>query len=132
MYPGAHAAQFPDKPAVVMAGSGATLTYGELDRQSRRLARHWYDSGLRKGDHVALLSDNVPEVFVVYWAALRSGLYITSVNHHLAPAEVSYIVNDSGSSALVVAAGVREQAEAILDDTPAVTLRLAFGGDVRG
>ncbi|CPW33265.1 acyl-CoA synthetase [Mycobacteroides abscessus] len=132
MYPGAHAAQFPDKPAVVMAGSGATLTYGELGRQSRRLARHWYDSGLRKGDHVALLSDNVPEVFVVYWAALRSGLYITSVNHHLAPAEVSYIVNDSGSSALVVAAGVREQAEAILDDTPAVTLRLAFGGDVRG
>ncbi|CPZ39018.1 Putative acyl-CoA ligase [Mycobacteroides abscessus] len=132
MYPGTHAAQFPDKPAVVMAGSGATLTYGELDKQSRRLARHWYDSGLRKGDHVALLSDNVPEVFVVYWAALRSGLYITSVNHHLAPAEVSYIVNDSGSSALVVAAGVREQAEAILDDTPAVTLRLAFGGHVHG
>ncbi|MGL5442327.1 MAG: acyl-CoA synthetase [[Mycobacterium] stephanolepidis] len=132
MYPGTHAAQFPDKPAVVMAGSGATLTYGQLDEQSQRLARYWYDTGLRKGDHVALLSDNVPEVFVVYWAALRSGLYITSVNHHLAPAEVSYIVNDSGSTALVVAAGVREQAEAILDDIPAVTQRLAFGGEVPG
>lgn len=132
MYPGTHAAQFPDKPAVVMAGSGATLTYGQLDEQSRRLARYWYDTGLRKGDHVALLSDNVPEVFVVYWAALRSGLYITSVNHHLAPAEVSYIVNDSGSTALVVAAGVREQAVAILDDIPAVTQRLAFGGEVPG
>ncbi|MBV0916452.1 acyl-CoA synthetase [Mycobacteroides chelonae] len=132
MYPGTHAAQFPDKPAVVMAGSGATLTYGQLDEQSRRLARYWHDTGLRKGDHVALLSDNVPEVFVVYWAALRSGLYITSVNHHLAPAEVSYIVNDSGSTALVVAAGVREQAVAILDDIPAVTQRLAFGGEIPG
>ena len=132
MYPGTHAAQFPDKPAVVMAASGTTLTYGELDEQSRRLARHWYDSGLRTGDHVALLSDNVPEVFVVYWAALRSGLYVTAVNHHLAPAEISYIINDSGSTALVAAAGVREQAAAILGDIPAVKQRLAFGGDVTG
>ncbi|WP_078294324.1 acyl-CoA synthetase [Mycobacterium sp. D16R24] len=132
MYPGTHAAQFPDKPAVVMAGSGTTLTYRELDEQSQRLARHWYDSGLRRSDHVALLSDNVPEVFVVYWAALRSGLYITAVNHHLAPAEISYIINDSGSTALVAAAGVRDQAVAILGDIPAVTLRLAFGGDVAG
>lgn len=132
MYPGTHAAQFPDKPAVVMAGTGTTLTYRELDEQSQRLARHWYDSGLRRGDHVALLSDNVPEVFVVYWAALRSGLYITAVNHHLAPAEISYIINDSGSTALVAAAGVRDQAVAILGDIPAVTLRLAFGGDVVG
>lgn len=113
-----------------MAASGTTLTYGELDEQSRRLARHWYDSGLRTGDHVALLSDNVPEVFVVYWAALRSGLYVTAVNHHLAPAEISYIINDSGSTALV--AGVREQAAAILGDIPAVKLRLAFGGEVTG
>ncbi|WP_078308818.1 MULTISPECIES: acyl-CoA synthetase [unclassified Mycobacterium] len=132
MYPGTHAAQFPDKPAVVMAGSGLTLTYGDLDEQSRRLARHWYDSGLRTGDHVALLSDNVPEVFVVYWAALRSGLYITAVNHHLAPAEISYIINDSGSTALVASAGVREQAAALLGDIPAVRLRLAFGGEVTG
>ncbi|MGH3725055.1 MAG: acyl-CoA synthetase [Mycobacterium sp.] len=132
MYPGTHASQFPDKPAVVMAASGATLTYGELDEQSRRLARFWHDAGLRRGDHVAMLSDNVPEVFVVYWAALRSGLYITMVNHHLAPAEISYIVNDSGSTALVVSAGVREQAEAILGDIPAVTVRLALGGEVPG
>lgn len=132
MYPGTHAAQFPDKPAVVMADSGATLTYGQLDEQSRRLARFFQDSGLRKGDHIAMLSDNVPEVFVVYWAALRSGLYITMVNHHLAPAEVSYIINDSGSTALVAAAGVREQAEAVLDDIPAVKVRLALRGDIPG
>ncbi|MBA0045376.1 acyl-CoA synthetase [Mycobacteroides sp. LB1] len=132
MYPGTHASQFPDKPAVVMADSGTTLTYGQLDEQSRRLARFWHDAGLRKGDHVAMMSDNVPEVFVAYWAALRSGLYITMVNHHLAPAEISYIVNDSGSAALVVAAGVREQAEAILNDIPAVKVRLSLGGEVAG
>ena len=37
-YPGAHAATTPDKPAVVMAGSGETLTYARLDERSTRLA----------------------------------------------------------------------------------------------
>ena len=41
---------------------------------------------------IALLSDNPPEAFEVYWAAMRSGLYITAVNWHLTPDEVAYIV----------------------------------------
>lgn len=132
MYPGAHAQTNPDKPALIMASTGQTLTYGELDDQSRRLARHWYDSGLRRGDHVSMLSDNIPEVFVVYWAALRSGLYITMVNHHLSPAEIAYIVNDSGAVALVASAGVRDKAEAVVAETPNVRQRLAVGGAIDG
>ena len=90
MYPGTWAARTPDKPALVMAGSGRTLTYGELDERSARLARYLHDdAGLEVGDVVALLSDNTPETYEVYWAALRSGLYITAVNHHLSAEEAS-------------------------------------------
>ena len=76
MYPGTWAATTPDKPALVMAGSGRTLTYAELDDRSLRLARHLLARGLARGDVVALLSDNTPEAYEVYWAALRSGLYV--------------------------------------------------------
>ncbi|WP_063052295.1 acyl-CoA synthetase [Nocardia arthritidis] len=132
MYPGAHVDRFPDKPAVVRAESGEVLTYRELEENSVRLARHLYDAGLRKGDHVALLSGNDPKVYEVYWAALRTGLYITAVNRHLSPSEISYIVNDCGARALIVSAGLADAAEQIVAQTLSVDIRLAFGGPVQG
>ncbi|GAA4615451.1 acyl-CoA synthetase [Saccharopolyspora hordei] len=132
MYPGVHAATHPDKPALVMAGSGRSLTYRELDERSLRLANLLRAAGLGRGDVVALLSDNTPEAFEVYWAALRSGMYLCAVNSHLQPAEVAYIVNDSGASALVVSARLGELAEAVTGEVPGVGLRLAHGGSVAG
>ncbi|WP_054811954.1 acyl-CoA synthetase [Nocardia arizonensis] len=132
MYPGAHVDRFPDKPAIIMAETGETLTYRQLEENSVRLARHLHDAGLRKGDHIALLSRNDPKVYEVYWAALRSGLYITAVNWHLAPAEISYIVEDCGARALVVDAALAQAAEQVVEDTPRVEIRLAFGGAVTG
>jgi fatty-acyl-CoA synthase len=132
MYPGTYVARFPDKAAVVVAGTGETLTYADLDERSRRLARVWYDFGLRPGDHVAVLAENTPRVFEAYWAALRSGLYVTPVNRHLSASEVAYIVNDCEARSLVVSAALAPVAIAVAGETPAVGLRLAFGGEVPG
>ncbi len=104
MYPGTYAAQTPDRIAAVMAGTGETISYGELERRSAQLAHVLHDGGLRPGDVVALLTENSLRALEVYWAALRSGLYITAVNYRLKPDEVAYIVNDSGAAALIVSA----------------------------
>jgi len=132
MHPGTYAAQAPDKIAAVMTESGETLSYGELEQRSVQLARALREAGLRPGDVVALLTENSLRAFEVYWAALRSGLYITAVNYRLKPEEVAYIVNDSGAAALVVSAEQAATAEAIAGQTAAVKLRLAFGGAVDG
>ena len=132
MYPGAHTDRFPDKPAVILVERDEVLTYRELEDNSVRLARYLHDAGLRKGDHIALLSENDPKMYEVYWAALRSGLYITAVNWHLNPAEIAYIVNDCGARALIASATLSAPAEQIIAQTPEVTLRLAFGGAVAG
>jgi long-chain acyl-CoA synthetase len=129
MYPGTWAQTHPDKPALVMAGSGRTLTYGELDDRSLRLANWLRAAGLRQGDVVAMISDNRPETYEVYWAALRSGLYITAVNHNLSADEASYIVQDCGARALVVSAAKADLVAALDTD---VEDRLAFGGEVAG
>jgi long-chain acyl-CoA synthetase len=130
MYPGKYAAETPDKIAAVMAGTGETLSYGQLERRSVQLAHVLYDLGLRTGDGIALLTENNLRAFEVTWAALRSGLYITAVNYHLKPDEVAYIVNDSGAAALIVSAQQAATATAVTELTPAVKLRLAFGGPV--
>jgi long-chain acyl-CoA synthetase len=132
MYPGTHALDAPDRPAVIAAEDGAVLTYRDLDDASMRLAQLLYSRGLRPGQHIAFLSTNRLEVFGIYWAALRSGLYVTAVNHHLSPAEVAYVVNDCGAEVLLVSADLADLAVAIVDDTPGVRLRLAFGGPVPG
>lgn len=65
MYPGVHAVGRPDHPAVVMSGSGATVTFRELDERSNQLARLWRAHGLDVGDHVAIFSENQPRFFEV-------------------------------------------------------------------
>ncbi len=89
MYPGVHASASPEHPAVIVAETGDTLTYRELEDGSVRLAHAFVEHGLSRGDVLALLSDNVPRAFEVYWAARRSGLYITAVNSYLTPDEVA-------------------------------------------
>jgi long-chain acyl-CoA synthetase len=130
VYPGVWVKEQADKPAVVLAETGEQVTYGELEERSVRLAHVLHDTGLRRGDAIALITDNTPRAFEVYWAALRSGLYITAVNTHLTPDEAAYIVRDCGAKVVVVSAALRPMAEALVPLTPEVQLRLAYGGEV--
>ncbi len=132
MYPGRHAATTPDKPAVIEAATGKIVTYRELEDRSVQFA-HWLTGqGLAPGDHLAVLSVNDATVFEIYWGAVRSGMVVTFVNTHLTPAEVAYIVDDCDARVLVVSAPLAELATAVVDSTPKVHSRLAFGGAVPG
>ncbi|GAA5129603.1 acyl-CoA synthetase [Haloechinothrix salitolerans] len=132
MYPGKIAEQTPDKPAVIMGGSGTTMSYADLEANSVRVARLLRDAGLRPGDVIALLAENNIRCFEIYWAALRSGLYITAINQHLSAEEVSYIIDDSGAKVLFASAALRELAESVVSRTPNVAARYAFDGPVDG
>ena len=101
MYPGYYAADAPNHPAAINAATNEVLTYGQLDARSNQLAHFFHEKGLRRNDHVAIFMENNLRFFEVAWAALRSGLYITTINRYLTAEEAAYIVNDSGAKALV-------------------------------
>ncbi|MFN8642692.1 MAG: acyl-CoA synthetase [Candidatus Binatia bacterium] len=133
MWPGFHAARTPDKPAIVMAGSGAVVTYAALDAASNRLAQLLYGRGLRWGDHVALCLENGPRFHEVVWAAQRSGLVYTPINFHLTAEEVAYIVGDCDARAVIVDATLAAMATALTPRLGAdVDVRLAVGGPLPG
>ncbi|MCL2536558.1 MAG: AMP-binding protein, partial [Nocardiaceae bacterium] len=132
MYPGIHAVTTPDRPAVVFAPTGEVVTYRELEDRSNQLAQQWYSLGLRPGDHIAILAENHPRYMEVYWAAVRSGLYITAVNWHLAPEEAAYIVTDCQASLLVTTHRLAELASAVVDELDARPHLFMMDGVVDG
>ena len=69
MYPGVHAAASPDKPAVIMAGSGETVTYAQLDAEANRVSRVLREAGLVPGDHVAWCLENHRNFLPLAWGA---------------------------------------------------------------
>ncbi|MCS0600371.1 4-coumarate--CoA ligase family protein [Streptomyces sp. LP11] len=81
-----HAAGFGDRPALVDGTDGTTLTYEQVDRFHRRLAAAFAETGVRKGDVLALHSPNTVAFPTAFYAATRAGAAVTTV-HPLATAE---------------------------------------------
>jgi len=132
MYPGHHARNSPDKPAVIAARTGEVLTYAELDARSSRLAQLLRAEGLRRGDHLAVFLENHLSYFEIAWAALRSGLYLTTVNRYLTSAEAAYIVDDCGAQVLVSSRALHGAASEIPDRAPDCRRFLVVDGAPEG
>src|SRR4051794_8155794 len=132
MYPGVHAKNNPDKPAYIMAGSGETVTYGQLNDQSNQLAQLLYQRGIRPGDSICICMENHPTFFVACWAGQRSGLYYTAASSRLGVDEMEYIVNDCGAKAYVTSRAKADLAAALLDKMPNVHTRLMVDGTIDG
>jgi len=132
MYPGAHAATTPDKPAVIMGETGQATTYAELDAGANRLSQLLYAAGLRPGDHVAFCLENHPRYLEIVWGCHYAGLIYTACSSRLTHAELAYILDDCGARAFITSRYKAEQAAEILPETPGVELRLMVDGAIEG
>jgi long-chain acyl-CoA synthetase len=132
MYPGEQARLRPDHPAIIMAASGETLTYGELERRSNRLAHFMRRRGLRRLDHFSVFMENHVRFIECCAAGDRSGLYTTCINSFLTPEEVAYILENSCSRLLITSQAKRETALRAIDLAPGVEVCLVVDGPGEG
>jgi long-chain acyl-CoA synthetase len=132
MHPGIHAAAAPDRPAVVMAGSGETVTFAELDDRANRLSQLFRSLGLEPGDHVALCVENHPRFLELAWGAHYAGLIYTFASTRLTADELAYIVDDCGARVFVASGHTADAAAAITDVTPKVEARFVVDGEIEG
>ncbi|KPC63048.1 AMP-dependent synthetase [Streptomyces sp. NRRL WC-3753] len=77
---------FGDTPALIDGTDGTTLSYEQVDRFHRRVAAALAETGVRKGDVLALHSPNTVAFPLAFYAATRAGASVTTV-HPLATAE---------------------------------------------
>jgi long-chain acyl-CoA synthetase len=132
MYPGIHAKLNPDKPAYIMAASGETVTYGQLDARSNQGAQLFRSLGLQPGDGVSIFMENNARLFEICWAAQRSGLVYTTISSRLTAPEAAYIARDSGAKVFITSHPKRDVAAELRDAVAGLCGRYVVGGKAAG
>jgi long-chain acyl-CoA synthetase len=132
VHPGIIAARQPDKIAYVMAETGQSVTYAELERTSNQGAHLFRQLGLRRGDHIAILLENHPRFLQICWAAQRAGLYYTAISWRLQQGEVEYIVNNCEAKLFITSLSRRSVVEPLADRMPNVLRRYMLDGVIDG
>lgn len=115
--------RYPSKPALRFFGHATT--YRELADGAERLAAHLHTAGVRKGDRVILLMQNLPQLVMAHFAILRANAVVVPVNpmnlaqelqHYITDAEVKVAITTSdlggelvkASNALPAGQGLRQ------------------------
>ncbi|MFB0562896.1 MAG: AMP-binding protein [Candidatus Lokiarchaeia archaeon] len=86
---------------VLMKFVDKEITYREFDQLSTKFANALFDLGLKTGDRVASLMLNKPEGIIAGNAYIKSGLVGVMINPLLAKSDIEYILNDSGTKAVI-------------------------------
>ena len=123
--PGGKAAYLvlPDGDA---AGTGRSWNYPQIEAVVREGAAALAKSGIRRGDRVAILSENRLEWALADWSCLCAGAVDVPIYNTLPAAQVAYILKDSGAK-LVFASDGEQAAKALeaaadLDPKPEIVV----------
>jgi len=131
MHPSLIAQKTPDKPAIIMASSGESVSFRELDARTNQGAQLFRKLGLKTGDGIAIFMENNIRFLEICWAAQRAGLYFTAISSRLTAGEVEYIVKDANAKALISGHTLSKVANEVAPLIPGVTL-LMVGGTIPG
>ncbi|WP_055585691.1 acyl-CoA synthetase [Peterkaempfera griseoplana] len=123
------AGRVPDRTAIRYADR--TWTYRELDEAVSAAAAALLDLGLRRGDRVAAYGHNSDAYLIGFLGCARAGLVHVPVNHGLTGEDLRYLLEQSGSRAVLTDPALRGRlAEALGPDLPGLlVLPLRDTGD---
>ncbi|HVZ67881.1 MAG TPA: AMP-binding protein [Rhizomicrobium sp.] len=131
MHPVIHAAEAPAKPAIIMARTGQTVSYQELEDRSNQGAQLFRKLGLKPGDGIAIFMENNDRYLDICWAAQRAGLYYTCISSRLTPGEVEYIVKDCNAKVFITSQALSKTAAEVAPLIAGVKT-LMVGGTIPG
>jgi fatty-acyl-CoA synthase len=115
----------PDNEAIVFEDE--RITYRQMKERAYKLANALKSLGLQKGDRVAVLLRNCSEWFDIFFAVASLGAVMVPVNFLLKSKEVAFIVNDSGSSMILVGEDLLSLIDLEKKDTPELREIISIG-----
>src|SRR5690625_103357 len=96
---------------------GKNITYGQLLSEVKKMAAFFQESGLKKGDRVAVMLPNCPQGVISYYGALLAGGTVVQVNPLYTERELKYQLNDSGASFIICLDILLPRVSAIREET---------------
>ncbi len=99
---------FPDQYAFKYTTLDYTRTYSEFRDDVDTFARSLISMGVKAGDHVAIWASNVPQWFITFWATVKIGAVLVSVNTAYKIHEAEYLFKQSDTHTLVLTEGSKD------------------------
>ena len=102
---------FSDRPFLRYCKSGLHQTYRQVRKTADDVAKGLMALGLRKGDHVAVWANNIPEWIYAKFGIAKAGGVVVTVNTSLRCFEMEYLIKQSEITTLIMVGGVRQDNE---------------------
>ena len=122
--------KFADRPAFHCMGK--TLSFADIDRQSRDFGAWLQAKGLPKGARVALMMPNVLQYPVALFGTLRAGYIVVNVNPLYTARELEHQLKDSGAEAIVILENFATTLQEVLPRTPVKHVVVTSLGEMLG
>ncbi|MFN3317566.1 MAG: long-chain fatty acid--CoA ligase [Allorhizobium sp.] len=122
--------KFADRLA--FSSMGRSMTFRELEQQSRKVGAWLQSKGLVKGDRVAVMTPNILQNPVAVYGILRAGMIVVNVNPLYTPRELEHQLKDSGAKAIVVLENFAHTVEQVVARTDVKHVVVCAMGDMLG
>ena len=98
----------PDRDFIIYSDRGLRFSYGEFDRRVDELAKGLLAVGLKKGDHLGLWANNVPDWNTFLFATARVGIVLVTINTNYKTHELEYLIRQADLTALCIVDGFKD------------------------
>ena len=122
-----HAGERPAKTAY--RDSRRSVSYGELNQHTARLAGHLQDAGLQPGQSVAILLPNSVEWVESCFAIVRAGGVAVPISHDATEPEIAYRIEDAACRAIIVSSGKAALVAALAGRYPQLKTVIVVGAE---
>jgi len=104
--------------------SGESMTYQKLYDNVMQMIKVLKNNGIRKGDKVALLSENMPNWAIAYFSVTYFGAVIVPILPDFNPADVQHIIRHSEAKAVIVSQKHLQTIEELEDSNMKFVIKL--------
>jgi long-chain acyl-CoA synthetase len=118
---------YPDRIAMQEIEGTRAYSYRELKNRINRMGNALHDLGAKKGDRVAILSQNSFEYVESALSVSNAGLIYVVCNFRLAPPEIAAVLSDAEPSILFVQDQFVEIAQSLREGLPSIKQFVYFG-----